>query len=57
MVEKYGDLKFLPPSSTAVLRPEDLELQESRLQSGRNISRGPQSHLAGHRCMTENWER
>ena len=47
MAEKYWDLKFPCPSNTAVLRPEDLEFQESGLQSDRNISRGPQGQRGG----------
>ena len=40
-------LKFPHSSNTAVLRPEDLGFQESRLQNNRNISRDPWGYLGG----------
>ena len=45
MAEKQEDLKFPPPSNTAILKPEDLEFQVSRLQSDRNLSRGSWGQL------------
>lgn len=42
MAKKLRDPKFPCPSHTVEVRSEDLELQDSGLQTDRNISGGPQ---------------